>query len=98
MLKELILSKNKKNKKKYLQNQPQTVKKMARTAIYICNYFKGKWIKCSTKRHRLDEWIQKKKTHVHAVYKKPNSDLRYRLQGRGWKNIFHANGKQRQLE
>ena len=50
-----------------------------------------------TKRHRLAEWIQKKKkTHIYAVYKKPTSDLKtYRLKVRGWDNIFHENGKQK---
>ena len=49
-----------------------------------------------TKRHRLAEWIQNK-THIYAVYKKPTSDLKThnRLKVRGWKNIFHANGKQK---
>ena len=28
-----------------------------------------------TKRHRLAEWIQNK-MHIHAVYKKPTSDLK----------------------
>ena len=29
------------------------------------------------KRHRLAEWIQKKKkTHIYAVYRKPTSDLK----------------------
>ena len=28
-----------------------------------------------TKRHRQAEWIQKKKTHIYAVYKRPTSDL-----------------------
>ena len=39
----------------------------------------------------------KNKTHKYAVYKKPTSDLKdtYRLKVRGWKNIFHANGKQK---
>ena len=38
----------------------------------------------------------KNKTHIYAVYKKPTSDLTtYRLKVRGWKNIFHANGKQK---
>ena len=38
----------------------------------------------------------KTKTHIYPVYKKPNSDLKThnRLSVRGWKNIFHANGKQ----
>ena len=44
------------------------------------------------------DWLNgyKNKTHIYAVYKKPTSDLKthtYRLKVRGWKNIFHANGK-----
>ena len=32
---------------------------------------------------------------MYAVYKKPTSNIKtYRLKVRGWKNIFHANGKQ----
>ena len=44
------------------------------------------------------DWLNgyKNKTHIYAVYKKPISDLTtYRLKVRGWKNIFHANGKQK---
>ena len=44
------------------------------------------------------EWLNgnKNKTHIYAVYKKPTSDLKtHRLKMRGWKNIFHANGKQK---
>ena len=49
-----------------------------------------------TKRHRLAEWLQNK-THIYAVYKKLNSDLKIHIDWkvRGWKNIFHANGKQK---
>ena len=36
----------------------------------------------------------KNKTHIYAVYKKPTSDT-YRLKVRGWKNVFHASGKQK---
>ena len=33
---------------------------------------------------------------IYSVYKKPTLDLNtYRLKVRGWKNIFHANGKQK---
>ena len=33
---------------------------------------------------------------MYAVYKKPTSNIKtYRLKVRGWKNIFHANGKQK---
>ena len=44
------------------------------------------------------DWLNgyKNKTHIYAVYKKPTSDLKkYRLKVRGWKNIFHANEKQK---
>ena len=42
------------------------------------------------------DWLNgfKKKTDIHAIYKKHISDLKtYSLKVRGWKNIFHANGK-----
>ena len=49
-----------------------------------------------TKRHRLAVWIQKQdlyicylqETHFRPTYT-------YRLKVRRWKNIFHANGKQK---
>ena len=44
------------------------------------------------------DWLNgyKNKTHIYAVYKthfRPKDT--YRLKVRGWKNIFHANGKQK---
>ena len=44
------------------------------------------------------DWLNgfKKKTDIHAIYKKHTSDLKtYRLKVRGWTNTFHANGKQK---
>ena len=45
------------------------------------------------------DWLNglKNKTHIYAVYKKPHfiPQDTYRLKVRGWKNIFHANGKQK---
>ena len=45
------------------------------------------------------DWLNgyKNKTHIYAVYKKPTSGPQdtYRLKVRAWKNIFHANGKQK---
>ena len=44
------------------------------------------------------DWLNgyRNKTHVYAVYKKPTSDLKtYRLNVKGWKNISHANGKEK---
>ena len=44
----------------------------------------------------LAEWIQKQDPYIYAVYKKSSSDLKtHRLKVRGWKNIFHVNGKQK---
>ena len=49
-----------------------------------------------TKRHRLAEWIQKQDPYIccpQETHFKPKDT--YRLKVRGWKNIFHANGKQK---
>ena len=49
-----------------------------------------------TKRHRLAEWIQKQDSHICYLQEKPlRPQDTYRLKGRGWKNIFHASGKQK---
>ena len=64
--------------------------------IYINNYFKSKWVKCSKKRHRLAEWIQKQDPYIYRLQEthfRPKDT--YRLKVRGCKNIFHANGKQK---
>ena len=49
-----------------------------------------------TKRHRLAEWIQKEDTYIcrlqETCFRPKDTD---RLRVRGWKNIFHANGKQK---
>ena len=48
------------------------------------------------KRHRLAEWMQNK-TRIYAVYKKLTSDLKtHTLKVRGWKKVFHGNGKEKQ--
>ena len=52
-----------------------------------------------TKRHRLVEWIQKQDPYIcclHETHFRPKDT--YRLKVRGWKNIFHANGKQKKAE
>ena len=49
-----------------------------------------------TKRHRLAEWIQKQDPYIcclHETHFRPQDT--YRLKVRGWKTIFHANGKQK---
>ena len=62
----------------------------------ISNYLKCKVIKYSTKRHGLAEWIQKQDPCICSLQEthlRPKDT--YRLKVRGWKNIFHENGKQK---
>ena len=52
-----------------------------------------------TKRHRLAEWIQKQDPYIcylQETHFRPKET--YRLKVRGWKNIFHTNGKQKKTE
>ena len=83
-------------KKKDLQNQPQTIKKMAigtyRSIITII----VNGLNAPTKRHRLAEWTQKQDPYICCLQEthfRPKDT--YRLKLRGWKNIFQANGKQK---
>ena len=49
-----------------------------------------------TERHRLAEWIQKQDPYIccfQETHFRPKDT--YRLKARGWKNIFHGNGKQK---
>ena len=49
-----------------------------------------------TKRHRLAEWIQKQDPSICCLQEthfRPQDT--YRLEVREWKNILHANGKQK---
>ena len=49
-----------------------------------------------TKRHRLAEWIQKQDPYIccpQETHFRPKDT--HRLKVRGWKNTFHANGKQK---
>ena len=49
-----------------------------------------------TKRQRLAEWIQKQDPYICCLQEsKFRPQDTYRLKMRGWKNIFHANGKQK---
>ena len=51
------------------------------------------------KRHRLAEWIQKQDPYVCCLQEthfRPKDTKRLKV--RGWKNTFHANGKQKKTE
>ena len=83
-------------RKKDLQNQPQTIKKMTiGTYISIITLIVN-GLNVPTKRHRLAEWIQKQDPYICCL---PETHFRpqdtYRLKVTGWKYIFHANGKQK---
>ena len=56
-------------------------------------------LKASTKRHRLAEWIQKLDPYI-CCLQETHFRLQdtYRIKVRGWKNILHANGKQKKAE
>ena len=50
----------------------------------------------STKRHRLAEWIHKQDSYMCCLQEthfRPKDTCRLKV--RGWKNIFHENGKQK---
>ena len=64
--------------------------------IYINDYFKCKSLNAPIKRHRLTEWIQKQDPYICCLQEthfRPKDT--YRLKVRGWKNIFHANRKEK---
>ena len=55
-----------------------------------------KGLNAPTKRHRLAEWIKKQDSYICCLQEthfRPQDT--YRLEVRGWKNIFHANEKQK---
>ena len=74
-----------------IQNQAQTIKKMA-IGTYISKItLKVNGLNAPTKRHRLAEWIQKQNPYIcclQEIHFRPQDT--YRL-----KNISQANGKQK---
>ena len=93
-----IVKKNKRRKKD-LQNQPQIIKKMAIGTYISIITLNVNGLNAPTKRHRLAEWIQKQDPYICSLQKthfRPQDT--YKLKVRGWKNIFHANGKQKKAD
>ena len=67
------------------------------TGTYISiNTLNVNGLNAPTKRHRLAEWIQKQDPYICCLQEScfTHQDT-YRLKVRGWKNIFHANGKRK---
>ena len=62
-------------KKKDLQNQPQTIKKMAIGTYISIITLNVNGLNAPTKRHRLAKWIQKQDPYIRHL-KKPTSDLK----------------------
>ena len=83
-------------KRKDLQKQPQTIKKMTIGTYISIITLNVNGLNALTKRQRQDEWIQKHNPHICCLQKTYfRSQDTHRLKVRGWKNIFHANGKQK---
>ena len=85
-------------KKRDLQNQPQTIKKMEIGTYISIITLNVNGLNAQTKGHRLDECIKKKKRPIHSCLQETHFSPQntYRLKVKGWKNIFHANGKQKE--
>ena len=82
--------------KKDLQSQLQTIKKTAIGTYISIITLDVNGLNAPTKRHRLAEWIKKQDPYMCCLQEthfRPQDT--YRLKVRGWKNIFHANGKQK---
>ena len=95
MLKELIQSRNTRELKRST-NQPQTIKEMAIGTYISIITLKVNGLNVPTKRHRLAEWIQIQDPYacqLQETHFRPQDT--YRLKVKGWKNIFHENGKQK---
>ena len=72
------------------------MKKMAIESYISVITLNMNWLNASTKRHRSAEWIQKPDPYICCLQEIPfRPKDTYKLKIRGWKNIFHANGKQK---
>jgi len=89
-----IVNKYKTRKKIYKIN-PKQLRNTIVTYISIIT-LNVNGLNAPTKRHRLAEWIQKQDPYICCLQEthfRPKDT--YRLKVRGWKNIFHTNGKQK---
>ena len=83
-------------KKKDLQNQPQIIFKMTIGTYISITTLNVNGLNAPSKRHRLAQWIQKQDPYIcclQEIHFRPQDT--YRMKVRGWKNTFHANGKQK---
>ena len=86
MLNRLIQLRN--TRKRDLQNQSQTIQKMAIGTYISIITLNVNGLNASTKRHRLAEWIQKEDPYICCLQEthfRPQDT--YRLKVKGWNNI-----------
>ena len=96
MLKGLIQSGNIREGKRSTLKKPQAIKKMAIGTHKSIIPLNVNGLNAPAKRHRLAEWNQKQDPYICCLQEthfRPQDT--YRLKLRGWKNIFHANEKQK---
>ena len=86
----------KQEKEKTYNNKAKTIKKVV-IGIYISIItLNENGLNAATKRCRLAECIQKEDPYICCLQETPFRPRdTYRLKGRGWKKIFHANGNQK---
>ena len=95
MLNRLIQSRNTIEEKRSTKSTPNNQKMTIGTYISIIT-LNVNGLKAPTKRHRLAEWMQKQDPYICCLQETHfRSKDTYRLEMKGWKNAFHANGKQR---
>ena len=95
MLKGLIQSRNTRQEKRSTKSTPNNQKMTIETYILIIT-LNVNGLNAPTKRYSLVEQIQKQDPYIcylQETHFRPKDT--YRLKVRGWKNIFHANGKQK---
>ena len=83
-------------KKKDLQNQPQIIKNRAIGTYISIITLNVNGLNAPTKMYRLAKWMHKQDPCIgflQEIHFRPHDT--YRLKVRGWKNIFHVNGKQK---
>ena len=82
--------------KKIYKIKPQTIKKMAMGTYIPITTLNVNGLNAPSRRHRLPKWIQKQGPYICCLQETHFSPQdTYRLKVRGWKNIFHANVKQK---
>ena len=95
MLNRLIQSGNTTEETRSTKSTPNNQKMAIGTYISIITV-NVHGLNAPTKRHRLAEWIEKQDPYICCLQEthfRPQDTCRLKV--RGWKNIFHANGKQK---